>query len=198
MENNEPNKTSSAKFVTGAIIIVLVVAAAVFAGSRRGGEDKVGSEPLTPPPPASVNPPAVSPVPPPVSPGAVSLKVYFPNSKLDPGTPDCAKVFSVSRTIPATRAVAKAALAELLKGPTAEELSLGYFTSINSGVRLQKLSIVSGAAKADFDEEFERNVGGSCRVTSIIAQVEETLKQFPTVQKVEISINGRTEDILQP
>jgi len=41
-------------------------------------------------------------------------------------------------------------------------------------------------------------VGGSCRVSAIRAQIIETLKQFSTVKNVVISINGRTEDILQP
>jgi len=35
-------------------------------------------------------------------------------------------------------------------------------------------------------------------VTAIRAQITETLKQFPTVENVVISIDGRTEDILQP
>jgi len=44
----------------------------------------------------------------------------------------------------------------------------------------------------------EFQVGGSCRVAAISAQIMETLKQFPTVKDVIISINSRTEDILQP
>lgn len=50
----------------------------------------------------------------------------------------------------------------------------------------------------DFDERLEFQVGGSCRVAAISAQIRETLKQFPQVKEVIISINGRTEDILQP
>jgi len=41
-------------------------------------------------------------------------------------------------------------------------------------------------------------VAGSCRVGAIRAQIEETLKQFPTVQNVIISVNGNTENILEP
>jgi len=44
----------------------------------------------------------------------------------------------------------------------------------------------------------EEAVGGSCRVTAIRSQIEQTLKQFSTVQSVIISIDNRTEDILQP
>jgi len=53
-------------------------------------------------------------------------------------------------------------------------------------------------AKADFDEQLEFQVGGSCRVSAIRAEITQTLKQFSTVKEVVISIDGRTEDILQP
>ncbi|MBU3925210.1 GerMN domain-containing protein, partial [Patescibacteria group bacterium] len=56
----------------------------------------------------------------------------------------------------------------------------------------------NGIAKVDFDERLEFQAGGSCRVAAIRAEITETLKQFPTVNNVVISINGRTEDILQP
>jgi len=32
----------------------------------------------------------------------------------------------------------------------------------------------------------------------IISQIKQTLKQFPTIKDVVISINGQTEVILQP
>ncbi|MCU0678938.1 MAG: GerMN domain-containing protein [Planctomycetes bacterium] len=129
--------------------------------------------------------------------GSVTVKVYFNNDKLDPEI-SCTKVFPVDREIAATTAVARAALAAMLLGPTDAEKAEGYFTSINPGVAIQSLTIDDGVARADFDLEIEARVGGSCRVSAIRAQIEETLKQFPTVQSVVISVNGRTEDILQP
>ncbi len=110
---------------------------------------------------------------------------------------ECNNVFAVNRFVPKTSAPARAALEELLKGPTETEKSQ-YFTSINSGVKIQSLTIENGVAKADFDEQLEYQVGGSCRVAAIRAQITQTLKQFSTVKNVVISINGRTEDILQP
>lgn len=130
--------------------------------------------------------------------GFIIVKAYFNNSNLDPEF-SCNKVFSVDREIAKIEAVGSAALWELLKGPTDEEKNEGFFTSISSGVKLQSLAIdESGTARADFDEQLEYQVGGSCRVSAIRAQITETLKQFPTVKNVVISINGRTEDILQP
>jgi hypothetical protein len=125
------------------------------------------------------------------------LKVFFNNNKLDPEV-SCNKVFAAERNVPKTTTVARAALEELLRGPTDAEKADGFFTSINPGVKIQKLTIENGVAKVDFDETLERQVGGSCRVFAIRAEITETLKQFPTVKSVIISIDGRTEDILQP
>ncbi len=127
----------------------------------------------------------------------IKIKAYFNNDRLDPQI-TCYKVFPVAREIPKTQAVARAALEELLKGVTDQEKAQGYLTSINPGVVIQKLDIIQGVAKVDFDETLERAVGGSCRVTAIRSQITQTLEQFSTVEQVVISINGRTEDILQP
>lgn len=127
----------------------------------------------------------------------IKVKVYYNNSEMDPEF-SCNKVFAVEREIPKTEAVARAALEELLKGPTIQEKSQGFLTSINSGVKIQKLTIENGTAMVDFDEQLEYQVGGSCRVAAIRAQITQTLKQFTTIKDVVISINGRTEDILQP
>jgi len=127
----------------------------------------------------------------------IKVKVYFNNDEMDPEF-SCNKVFPVEREIPKTQAVARAGLEELLKGSTEEEKEQGFFTSINPGVKIQSLVIENGLAKVDFDEQLEFQVGGSCRVAAIRAQITETLKQFSTVNSVIISIDGRTEDILQP
>ena len=127
----------------------------------------------------------------------MTVKVFFNNNNLDPEI-SCNKVFSVERIIPKTTAVGKVSIEELLKGPADSEKNQGFSTSINSGAKLQSLAINNGVATADFDSNLDNQVGGSCRVSAIRAQITETLKQFPTIKSVIISINGRTEDILQP
>lgn len=127
----------------------------------------------------------------------IIVKTYFNNSNMDPEF-SCNKVFSVEREIPKTQATARAAIEELLKGPTDDEKSQGFFTTINTGVKIQHLTIENGTAKIDFDEQLEFQVGGSCRVSAIRAEITQTLKQFSTIKEVIISINNRTEDILQP
>lgn len=130
----------------------------------------------------------------------MEVSVFFNNNNLDPQI-SCNKVFEVKRTIPKTEGVARAAIEELLKGPTQQEIKSGYYTSINSGVKLNDISIQKTnppSALVDFDEQLQFQVGGSCRVAAIRAQITQTLKQFPSIEDVIISINGRTEDILQP
>ncbi len=129
--------------------------------------------------------------------GTQILKIYFNNNNLDPQI-SCNKVFPVEREVYKTDAPARRALELLLKGPAQDEINSGYLTSINSGVKIQSITIQNNVAKVDFDEQLENAVGGSCRVSAIRAQITETLKQFSSVKSVIISINGRTEDILQP
>ncbi|MDO8602176.1 MAG: Gmad2 immunoglobulin-like domain-containing protein [bacterium] len=129
-----------------------------------------------------------------------TVQAYFSNTQADPGTPDCAKVFSVYRNVPNTQAVARAALEEMLKGPTAAEQRVGYVTGIQNGSRIaiNSLTIENGVAKVDFSSELEQSAGGSCRVGAVRSQIEHTLKQFSTVKSVVISVNGESETILQP
>lgn len=124
------------------------------------------------------------------------VRPFFAKNEITGST--CSVVFPVSRLVPKSQAVARAALEELLKGPTEEERAWGYYSNINSGVKIQSLVIdETGTAKVDFSNELE-TTGGSCRVTEIRSEITFTLKQFPTIKNVIISIDGRTEDILQP
>ncbi|AKM78401.1 TPA: hypothetical protein DDZ49_01040 [Candidatus Wolfebacteria bacterium] len=125
------------------------------------------------------------------------VNVFFNNSNLDPAFL-CDKVFPVTREIPWTEGIGRAAIEELLKGPNEQDKESDYFTNISPNVQINSLIIENGTARIDFTENLERNVGGSCRVTAIRAQIINTLKQFSTIREVIVSINGRTEDILQP
>ncbi len=130
--------------------------------------------------------------------GMTPVKVYF--QKVAAGDPflDCSVVAEVTRYVPKTQGVGRAALEALLGGPTTSEDAAGYGTTIPQSVMLENLTITNGVATAEFSSRLEEGVGGSCRVTAIRSQIERTLKQFSTVNTVVISIDGRTEDILQP
>lgn len=129
---------------------------------------------------------------------STTVNVFFSSSPENPHALDCSKVYPVERRFAGRAPVARRALEELLKGPTVIERSHGYVTNINDGVKIQRLVINNGVAEVDFDSTIELSVGGSCRVTAIRAQITETLKQFPSVKEVIISVNGRVDDALQP
>jgi len=128
-----------------------------------------------------------------------NTKIFLSDSRFaDEPYFDCSQTIAAERQVPKSVAVAKNALEALLRGAKQEEIDQGFVSSINPGVRIQKLTIENGTAKVDFNEQLEFQVGGSCRVVAIRAQIIDTLKQFSTIKDVIISIDGRTEDILQP
>lgn len=128
------------------------------------------------------------------------VKVYFGNLALSATSEqdECKRVYPIIRYVQKTEEVAKTALEELLKGPTEEEKSKGYFTNIPMGSKLNSISIVSEGAKADFGQTVQSG-GGSCSMAGRVAQIEATLKQFPTVNSITISVDGKTgAEIFQP
>lgn len=125
------------------------------------------------------------------------VNVYFGKYSLDSTMAACESVVPIKRTVAKTPAIAQAAINSLLAGLTSSENKL-YYTSINPGVSLNKLTIENGVAKVDFSSELQKNVGGSCRVASIRAQITQTLKQFPSVKSVVISVDGDSQTALQP
>lgn len=109
----------------------------------------------------------------------------------------CDIVHKVSRAVPETQGVARAALQHLIAGPTREEWEQGYRSIVPSNVELKDITITNGTARADFSSALNR-IGGSCAVEAARAQIETTLKQFSTISSVVISVDGDAETALQP
>jgi hypothetical protein len=130
--------------------------------------------------------------------GTIDIDVYFGKDTSSPDIESCEMVYPTTRSVPKTQGVAKVAIEALLKGPTDTESAQGFFTSLPDNVKLNRIAIIDGEAQVDFSSNLEEGVGGSCRVTAIRSQITETLKQFSSIDRVVISILGRTEDILQP
>jgi hypothetical protein len=132
--------------------------------------------------------------------GESVVNVYFPNSELDPDHTDCSVVFPVWRVVRPEDSSDEPhlALEALLKFPTDAEKAEGYSTSIPEGVWYRSFTVKGGVAYVDFDAPLG-TVAGSCRVLSIRAQIEETLKQFPEITSVVISVaGGDPDEALQP
>jgi germination protein M len=131
------------------------------------------------------------------SPDTISLKVYFVmvGDRQDSPLP----LVSVNRDIPWTKAVATAAMEQLLEGPSFDErahnLRLGTIgTLIPEGTRLLGLDIDNGVAIVDLSGGFAS--GSTLGVDSSeswawrLAQVTYTLTQFPSVERVSFKLDG--------
>ncbi|MBU3964612.1 GerMN domain-containing protein [Patescibacteria group bacterium] len=128
-----------------------------------------------------------------------TVTLFWGNKIEDPEGLFCERVYPLERKIKgAIDNGVLLAVEELLKGPDEEEMEKGFFTAINPGVKVQNLIIENKNAVVDFDETLGDGVGGSCMVGAIRAQITETLKYFPEIDNVIISIDNRIEDILQP
>ena len=127
------------------------------------------------------------------------VKVYFNNTEGDPGMKDCSKVYPIEREVGYANTLLVSAIGELLSGPREDDKNNGFVSQIpTEGVKVQKLEVKDGVAYIDFNQALQQGVAGSCRVIAIRSQITETLKQFEEVKDVKISIDGKTEEILQP
>jgi germination protein M len=99
---------------------------------------------------------------------------------------------AVEREIPATRGIAVAALRELVDGPTAADEALidGVASSVPSETLVLGMTIDDGLATVDLSREFESG-GGSFSMIARLAQLTYTVTQFPTVDEVELRLDGR-------
>jgi len=134
-----------------------------------------------------------APTPPPQE--TMTVKVYFGNTNLNPNMQDCSKVHPVNRTIPKTPGVAKAALKELFKGQTEEEKTQGYVSWFSEKTKdiLKSVKIENSTVYVDLKDirQIIPNVSTSCGSAEFLAEVETTLKQFSTVNKVIIAIDAK-------
>lgn len=109
------------------------------------------------------------------------------------------ELVEVSRTVSADAALVEVVLEELLKGPTPAERHQGLTTFIPEGTVVKSVSIdPDGTVHADFNEALQEGGGGSMRVMGIRRQIQASLLWIPGVTSVILSVEGRTEEILQP
>jgi hypothetical protein len=133
-----------------------------------------------------------------ISPDLVDVQIFMTNSNLNLWNM-CDQVYPVRRQVSSNSNIYRATLESLFEGPTKKEIENGYVSSLPEGVKLKSVAAdAEGTVTADFSSRLEYRVAGSCLVTAIRAQIESTLKQFPEVRNVVISIEGQKEGILQP
>jgi spore germination protein GerM len=118
------------------------------------------------------------------------VEVFFTNLALGPDD----EVFPVRRTVQPP-AVLVGALEQLLRGPTAAERDAGYsslFSADTVGL-LDSVRIEDGTAYVHFDARLPStipNASSSAGSTALLAALDATVTQFPTVDTAVYSLEG--------
>lgn len=141
-------------------------------GDVAGGDEGATTQAATPP--ASKTP------------SKMKVKLYF-------GYED--RVLAIEREVPYSQAVAKTAMTELLKGPSAEEMKgLALHSEIPKGTKLLGVTMSGRTARVDLSEKFDDG-GGTLSMTMRLAQVVYTLTQYSTIESVEFYMNGKRVEV---
>ncbi len=102
----------------------------------------------------------------------------------------------VSREVPDTGSPLLSALTALTNGPSEEELRRRLITLIPMGTKLLGVRIQGSTAFVNFSEEFMYNRFGVEGYAGQLRQVVYTATVFPTVQDVQILIEGEIREYL--
>ena len=102
----------------------------------------------------------------------------------------------VSRVIPASDQPLTDALAALLGGPSAEELRRNLLSLIPQGTKLLSAQVRGATAYLNFNEAFMYNHYGIEGYAGQLKQIVFTATAFPSVQDVQILIEGERHDYL--
>ncbi len=105
---------------------------------------------------------------------------------------------SVIRPVRYTDAPLTSTLEALLAGPTPAEVNQGLMSLVAPAARLRKAQVKDGTAYLDFSEAFRFNSLGKEGLSAQLQQVVYSATEFPTVKRVQILLEGRTEDYLGP
>lgn len=124
----------------------------------------------------------------------IQITVYFNNDTMSGHKTVCDAVFGVSRSVSDIANPASAALNALFSGPTPAEQAKGYrsFFSERTAGLLKQLRNASGTAYVDLHDRRRQLSGAtsSCGSAEFLSQIQRTLAEFPTVDRVIFAIEG--------
>ncbi|HSL95417.1 MAG TPA: GerMN domain-containing protein [Thermoleophilia bacterium] len=162
------------------LILVTVAAALAFGVSACGDGDEGTGEPTAEPTsePTATTSPAPTQEP---SGETVTVLVYFLSGE---------KLATAERTLPATQAVARAAMDALCGGPNDYEEAAGLTSSAPEGTQVLGISVKDRVATVDLSGEYASG-GGSLSMMTRVAQVVYTLTQFDTIRAVRFHLDGK-------
>lgn len=128
----------------------------------------------------------------------LQLSVYFISS---------GKIAAGHSTVPKTKAVATAAVRQLLDGPTDAESSAGFVSALPPGASVHSIRVAGGTAVVSLDAEvLQLGQTNPEAEAAALAQLTFTLTQFPTVTGVEFwsgdariaRVDGSSVDFTKP
>lgn len=123
-----------------------------------------------------------------------SVSATPPGESLDVWFLDGEQLVAVPRPRPETSGVLRAALEALLAGPTAEESGQGLGSIFGEGAAglLADVTITDGLAVVDFDDRLRETTNNLASTSSILLleQLNRTVLQFDTVERVEYRLGG--------
>src|SRR5512139_2497119 len=159
------NKVPWWVWAVGVFLVVAAVVGGILIG-RLTAPDKDGEEPTSTPEPTSTGEPTS-----PTDDGSA-------DTSTDTTKPQYVRVYFVRgeylgvalRQVAPTKAVATAAVRELLRGPTSAEQGWGLSTQIPVGTELIRVTITSGTATVDLSDEFDDG-GGTLSMGLRLGQV---------------------------
>lgn len=161
---------------TTATATTVATTPAAPATSTPGTTAPATTVPATTTPAATTRPPALTTTP--AEPLTVSA--YFIRAE---------RVATAHRSVEHTVATSKAAVEQLLAGPSDAEIAIGYSTSVPDGTTLNGIRIDDGISTVDLSAEFASG-GGSLSVVTRMAQLVYTATQFPDVDGMLLEIDG--------
>ena len=179
--------------LTSAAVVMLVAGAM----SVLGGNDSrlVETGPASAPPTPST---AVGGTPSEMDVTVFFSRTFFTDEELAAGTDTRTAVVPVSRQVPRTSGVLRAALEQLLAGPTDGERFRGlhsWFSEETAGMLNDVTIGPDGTAVVDFGDlrPVIPNASTSAGSDQLLAQLEATVFQFASVTGVEYRIDGSCE-----
>ena len=117
------------------------------------------------------------------------IRVYFP---VEPPT-EGPELKPLRRQVDA-RSPLRPAIEALIAGPTSAESKEGYVGVTYGDLKLASVKLKRGVARIDFTREIRSDYNpGDLQTLRFQEAVEKTAKQFPSVKKVIVCVNGLNE-----
>lgn len=121
-----------------------------------------------------------------------NTKLYF----LSVDANGTSSIKEVSRAMAKSDSPLTDALKAIIAGPNSTEKSAGCQTFISEGTRLISASVKNGIATLNFSENLAYNSFGLAGLNAELEQIVYTATAFPTVDSVQILIDGKLTDYL--